>query len=110
LNNHADFQKALRAKVQMPFLFGPVTFEGLNISETDRAFDYQAQREIVLTNLNTCQLMPQNVCVHGCRVRVKNRNLKRRTSLLKHSRFLRNLEVTVNPPPIKEEAQKEDGE
>jgi len=49
--------------------------------------------------------MPQNICIHGFKVKIKQRNLKRRTSLLKHSRFLRNLEVTANPPPIKEVAQ-----
>jgi len=31
--------------------------------------------------------------VHGFKVKVKRRNLKRRSSLLKHARFLRNLEV-----------------
>jgi hypothetical protein len=31
--------------------------------------------------------------VHGYRVEVKERTLKRRTSLLKHARFISNLEV-----------------
>ena len=51
--------------------------------------------------------MPQNIAIHGFRVKVKQRNLKRRTSLLKHSRFLRNLEVTANPPAVKEVVNEE---
>jgi hypothetical protein len=31
--------------------------------------------------------------VHGYRIEVKERTLKRRTSLLKHARFISNLEV-----------------
>jgi hypothetical protein len=34
-----------------------------------------------------------NICVHGHKVQVKERTLKRSTTLLKHSRFLPNLEV-----------------
>jgi len=46
---------------------------------------------------------------------VKKRNLKRRTSLLKHARFLNNLVVTPKDPPVKEptkddEEQNEDEE
>ena len=46
--------------------------------------------------------MPHNTCIHGFKVKVKQRNLKRRTSLLKHARFLRNLEVCALPPAVKE--------
>ncbi len=53
--------------------------------------------------------MPQQVCIHGYNVTVKRRNLKRRTSLLKHARFLNNLVVTPKDPPVKEET-KEEGE
>ena len=45
--------------------------------------------------------MPREVCIHGFRVKVKQRNLKRKTSLLKHARFLRNLEVSPNHPEAK---------
>jgi hypothetical protein len=39
--------------------------------------------------------------VHGYRVCVKGRTLKRGGSLLKHARFLNNLEVTpVHPQPV----------
>ena len=44
------------------------------------------------------------ICVHGFKVSVKDRTLKRSSSLLKHSRFLNNLVVTpVYPQPIVEE-------
>lgn len=38
-------------------------------------------------------------CVHGYRVLVKDRTLKRSTSILKHARFLNNLEVVPVWPP-----------
>jgi len=39
--------------------------------------------------------------VHGYRVTIKERTLKRGSSLLKHARFLSNLEVTpMFPQPI----------
>jgi len=41
-------------------------------------------------------------------VLIKDRRLKRRSSLLKHARFLKNLKVTPVPPPIKEEPKDEE--
>jgi hypothetical protein len=43
--------------------------------------------------------MPENVCIHGFKVTIKKRNLKRRNTIVKHSRFLRNLEVYPQFPP-----------
>ena len=41
---------------------------------------------------------------------VKGKNLKRRTTLLKHARFAKNLEVTPEmPPPPVEEAKDDKG-
>jgi hypothetical protein len=94
----------------MPFIFGPVEFTGLNLNEQDHGFDFESERENVISLLQRSICMPQNICVHGFRVKVKQRNLKRRSSLLKHSRFLRNLEVTANPPPVKEVIQENEGE
>lgn len=39
---------------------------------------------------------------------VKGKNLKRRTTLLKHARFAKNLEVTPEMPPPPVEQVKED--
>lgn len=48
--------------------------------------------------------MPSNLCIHGYNVTIKKRTLKRRSSIVKHSRFLRNLEVypvfPSEPEPI----------
>ena len=35
--------------------------------------------------------MPENLCIHGYNVTIKDRTLKRRSTIVKHSRFLRNL-------------------
>jgi len=43
--------------------------------------------------------MPENICIHGFRVTIKKRTLKRRTTIVKHSRFLRNMEVYPQYPP-----------
>ena len=43
--------------------------------------------------------MPANLCIHGYKVAVKGRTLKRRTTIVKHSRFLRNMEVYPIFPP-----------
>jgi hypothetical protein len=51
------------------------------------------------------------LCIHGFKVKVKKRTLKRRSTLLKHARFMKNLEVLPILPPepeIVEEEPKED--
>jgi hypothetical protein len=53
-------------------------------------------------------MMPDNLCIHGFKVSVKSKTLKRRSSIVKHSRFLRNMEVTPvvpNEPEAVEEAK-----
>ena len=89
-------------------MFGPVRFKDLHLSP-EIPFDYLGERQNVLMALQSSSLNAKSVCVHGYQVKVKARNLKRRSSLLKHSRFLRNLEVIPNGPPPKEET-KEEGE
>lgn len=57
--------------------------------------------------------MPDNLCIHGLQVMIKKRTLKRRSTIVKHSRFLRNLEVFPVFPPEPEpvvEAQPEENE
>ena len=57
--------------------------------------------------------MPDNLCIHGFNVTIKQKTLKRRTTIVKHSRFLRNLEVTPVFPPEPEplaDATPEDNE
>ena len=54
------------------------------------------------------------ICVHGFATQVKGRRLKRRTSLLKHGRFLQNLTVTPlfpeEPVPEVKDEGNEEGE
>jgi hypothetical protein len=88
-----QFGKALRQKIARPFIFGPVEFEGLNLSDEQLKFDRVVEAKKVETALERSLIMPSGLCIHGYKVLVKNRNLKRRTSLLKHARFLKNLEV-----------------
>jgi hypothetical protein len=37
--------------------------------------------------------MPENLCIHGYQVTIKNKTLKRATTILKHSRFIKNMVV-----------------
>lgn len=74
------------------------------------AFVPEDERKRVTDQLERGVLLPSDVCKHGYRVTVKNRNLKRRSSLLKHARFLKNLSVIPNPPPPKEEEPVKEGE
>lgn len=50
----------------------------------------------------------KRIAVLGYNVRIKGRNIKRRTTILKHSRFLHNLSVTAKIP--EPEVAKADGE
>ena len=88
-----QFAKALQQKIARPFIFGPVEFEGLNLSDEQAKFDRVEEAKKVETALERSLIMPSGLCIHGYKVLVKNRNLKRRSSLLKHARFLKNLEV-----------------
>jgi hypothetical protein len=49
--------------------------------------------------------LPDNICIHGFNVTIKNKTLKRRSSIVKHSRFLRNMEVTPIAPKLVESIQ-----
>ena len=110
LEKPAEFEKALAHKIKMPFIFGPVEFHGLHLSEAEDPFDFEREREQVVAALQRTPLLPPQLCIHGFRVRVKQRNLKRRSSLLKHARFMRNLQVTPNLPEVVEAPKPEEGE
>ena len=66
-----------------------------------------AQRNRVADILKRHLELPDGLCIHGYEVKVKKRNLKRRSSLLKHAKFLQNLEVLPIMPEPKEEEKKE---
>ena len=88
LFNPDSFKRALKAKVPRPFIFGPVEFEGLHLNDDQAPFVPQDERERVTGVLERSMMMPSSLCVHGYKVCVKKRNLKRRSSILKHARFL----------------------
>lgn len=44
-------------------------------------------------------MLPDFLCIHGYKVTVKKRTLKRRSTIVKHSMFLRNMEVIPEFPP-----------
>jgi hypothetical protein len=105
------FEKALRHHVRRPFLFGPIVFEGLDLDDAATPFDAESERKRVTDLLERGILLPNGVCNYGYRVTIKNRNMKRRSSLLKHARFLKNLEVRpCGPPPPVEEVKEENEE
>jgi len=80
------------------------------LSEQELAFVPEEQRKRVNDKLDSSMLLPNNLCIHGLKVKVKKRNLKRRTTLLKHARFLRNLEVYPVLPPEPEPVNEGDAE
>lgn len=82
-------------------MFGPVEFHNLHQDDKLEPYDYEKARSSVVSVLSRSALMPSSICIHGFKVKCKNRNLKRRSSILKHGRFLRNLEVVPNLPPPK---------
>lgn len=83
-----QFQKALCQKFVRPFTVGPITFDHLS----GEVFDYDKQRQVVIKQLEAASSVKENnIFVHGFKVAVKERQLKRGTSLLKHARFLQNL-------------------
>ena len=59
-------------------------------------------RKYVEGQLTKSPYMHDNICIHGFKTCIKGRTLKRRSTIVKHSRFLRNLEVypIVPPEPI----------
>lgn len=99
LMNLEDFKEALKEKVPRPFVFGPVEFTNLDLPE-EEVFPAVEWRSAVVDNLMKTLQLPENLCIHGFNVTIKNKTLKRATTILKHSRFLRNMKVSpVFPAP-----------
>ena len=47
----ASFERALAAKIQRPFIFGPVEFDNLNLSDEQLPFDPEEQRDKITSCL-----------------------------------------------------------
>jgi hypothetical protein len=95
----------------LPFIFGPVEFNDLNVDDKVNAWDYRAVSDNVCAKLRESPMLPDFLCIHGFKVAVKKRTLKRRSTIVKHSMFLRNLEVfPVFPPEPEPVVPVEEGE
>lgn len=96
--NPKDYVELLKLHIPRPFIFGPIDFTGLD--QEDFQADYW--KEHVLSTLMRSPFLAageDNILIHGFRVDVRGRTLRRPTSLLKHARYLRNLQVTPMLPP-----------
>jgi len=90
-------------------VFGPIELSGLDQDSTFNAVKTTKQL-IEMLEKKGGVIGDDNICVHGYRTEIKQRTLKRRTTVLKHSRFLANLVVTPNVPKIIEKKEDKDAE
>ena len=75
----------MKEKVGRSFVFGPLDFSGLDSDEFDAT---EARQKVIDSLENSTSLGEDAICVHGYRVLVKDRTLKRKSSVLKHARFM----------------------
>ena len=71
----------------------------MHLSEEQEPFRAELVRQNVQEHLEKTPYLPEGVCIHGFNVTIKKRTLKRRSTVVKHSRFLRNLEIYPVFPP-----------
>ena len=111
LTNPTDFIEALKERAPRRFTFGPIEFSGLTLTNEQEHFDGDKVRQLIIDQLDNCMGEP-HICIHGYLVEIKGRTVKRRSTMLKHGRFLPNLIVSpVYPAKIfVEENDDEDGE
>jgi len=98
-----EFSQALKKKIERPFVFGPITFKGLDSSD----FNGDMTREMVMSYLEKTPRMPKDLCIHGFNVLIRDRTLRRSSTILKHARFLKSMKVTPIFPPEPEPSIKE---
>ena len=79
------------------FIFGPIEFNHLDVPE---AFDGEQWRAIVEDSLVNSVYLPENLCIHGFHTTIKNKTLKRASTIVKHSRFLNNMIVYPQMPQV----------
>ena len=88
----SDYIEVLKEKVPRPFIFGPVEFEDLE--ENEQPFPAAYWHESIISTLMRCPYVPaDDILIHGFAVTVKGQTLKRASQVVKHSRFLKNLQV-----------------
>ena len=112
LTNPNDFSEALKEKAPRRFTFGPIDFSDLSLSEEQLPFDHEKARADIISRAEASMEEPF-ICIHGYKVQIKGRTFKRRTTMLKHGRFLSNLVVSpIYPQPLfqDDEEEGEEGE
>ena len=107
LNDPIDFEKALRKEVPRPFTFGPIEFTELNLTEAQKSFEINEQLQRIIDSLDLHMAQP-SCCIRGHTVQVRGRNFKRRSTMLKHGRFMQNLKVSPVFPTIVQAAPEEE--
>merc|ERR1719469_62156 len=107
LNDPEDFAKALNKEVPRPFTFGPIEFGELDLSQERKAFDVNEQLQRIVDSLDLHMDQP-SCCIRGHRIQVRNRSFKRRSTMLKHGRFMQNLQVTPVFPQIVDAAPEDE--
>jgi hypothetical protein len=93
----ADFGVALKERIARPFIFGPIEFTGLDMDPLP--WNLPEVWGKVITQLELTPYLPEDLCLHGFTVTAKGRRLKRRSTIVHHSRFLRNMQVWPVFPP-----------
>lgn len=96
LNDPKDFADKLRKGIPRAFTFGPVMFDDLDNPD----FDIEEVYAKIDETMESPTAIVQDYCIHGYQVLAKGRRLKRPTTLLKHARFLQNLQVLPNYPSV----------
>ena len=99
LFNTADYIEVLKEKIPRPFIFGPIDF--YDLTEEPFPVDHWYE-EILSTLMNSPYIPADNILIHGFNVTAKGKTLKRGSTVLKHSRFLKNLQVYPLPPALVE--------
>jgi hypothetical protein len=92
-----DFAQALKERISRPFIFGPIEFTGLD--QDPLPWNLPEVWGKVIQQLEMTPYLPENLCLHGFTVTAKGRRLKRRSTIVHHSRFLRNMQVSPIFPP-----------
>lgn len=76
LYDREDFKKALKERIGRPFVFGPIAFNDLdNVDQFDSSESRQKVIDILENSITLSNM--DHLCVHGYRVLIKDRTLKR---------------------------------
>lgn len=67
----SEFGLVLKDKIARPFIFGPIEFTGLNLSEEESPFRADLVRKGVQDHLERTPYLPENICIHGFKVTIK---------------------------------------